>query len=107
MGCTFFTFFPKKPFNPNSFNLVFYQHALQLCLCLLLGLLCSSRRVTELGLNILCRYMLYNDIFIHYTPTWNTFVWLSLGLVLSIHDIYQMPQLKRNEMFSDLVLIEL
>ena len=40
--------------NPNSFNLVFYQHALQLCLCLLLGLLCSSRRVTELGLNILC-----------------------------------------------------
>ena len=36
--------------NPNSFNLVFYQHALQLCLCLLLGLLCSSRRVTELGL---------------------------------------------------------
>ena len=38
-------------FNPNSFNLVFYQHALQLCLCLLLCLLCSSRRVTELGLS--------------------------------------------------------
>ena len=36
--------------NPNSFNLVFYQHALQLCICLLLGLLCSSRRVTGLGL---------------------------------------------------------
>ena len=63
--------------------------------------------LNKFSLNILCRYMLYKDIFIHYTPTWNTFVWLSLGLVLSIHDIYQMPQLKRNEMFSDLVLIEL
>ena len=29
---------------------MFYQHALQLCLCLLLGLLWSSRRVTGLGL---------------------------------------------------------
>ena len=47
-------------FNPNSFNLVHYQHALPLCLCSRLGLLCSSRRVTELGLNHL--------IFFHTKP---------------------------------------
>ena len=40
-------------FNPNSFNLVHYQHALPLCLCSQLGLLCSSRWVTELGLTML------------------------------------------------------
>ena len=38
--------------NPNPVNLVFYQHALLLCLCSWPGLLCSSRRVTGLGLSL-------------------------------------------------------
>ena len=50
--------------NPNSFNLVFYQHALQLCLCLLLGLLCSSRRVTGLGLRDSLKFLVMSRDFI-------------------------------------------
>ena len=53
--------FMKFCFNPNPVNLVFYQHALPLWLCLRQGLLCSSRRVTWLRLKSVFNFLVVSS----------------------------------------------
>ena len=47
--------------NPKPINLVFYQHALPLWLCLRQGLLCSSRRVTWLRLKSVFNFLVVSS----------------------------------------------